>query len=77
MTFESLRARMIESFNCGIFPEPIEFTDLQLEAIATTPGSDLNGTFADASMERSLMRGYDLEAGCGENTWPALALCDP
>lgn len=73
MTFEDLRAGMIESFNRGIFPQPIEFTDLQIEAIATTPGIDLNGTFLDAPMERSLMRRYDLEADRGENTWPAFA----
>jgi hypothetical protein len=73
MTFEDLRASMIESFNRGIFPEPIEFSDLQIEAIATTPGFDLNGTFADTPMERLLMRRYDLDADYGENTWPALA----
>jgi hypothetical protein len=73
MTFEDLTKRLIESFNRFIFPAPLEFTDLEVEAIATIPGIDLNGTFADAPMERALMRRYDLEVDRGENTWPAFA----
>jgi hypothetical protein len=73
MTIENATGRMIESFNCGTFPEPHEFTDQQIEAIAAMPGIDPYGTFADSPLEQSLMRRYDLEESRGENTWPALA----
>jgi hypothetical protein len=74
MTYEHLRERLIESFTRGVFPEPIEFTELQIEAIGANPGVDLCGTFADAPMERSLIRKYDLDTDYEENTWLALAL---
>jgi hypothetical protein len=73
MTFENTTERTIKSFNCGVFPEPHEFTDLEIEAIASISGTDPTGTFADTPMEQSLIRRYKLEAEFGEHTWPGFA----
>lgn len=73
MQLEQVRKQLIESFKSGIFPSPTEFTEPQIEAIASMPGIDSKGTFADAQMERSLMYKYDLNADRGDNTWPEFA----
>jgi hypothetical protein len=73
MRIENTTERIIKAFNRGIFPQPHEFTDTEIDAIATIPGTDSNGTFADGPMERSLMRSYGMDGYPGANTWPALA----
>jgi hypothetical protein len=73
MTFENAANQVIESFNRGIFPAPHEFSNAEIEAIATIRGIDSQGTFADAPMEQSLICEYKLYAANGENKWPVFA----
>jgi len=73
MTFENAANQVIETFNRGIFPAPHEFSNAEIESIATIQGIDSQGTFADAPMEQSLICEYKLNVASGENKWPVFA----
>lgn len=73
MMVERSAEQIMGTFQRGIFPEPHEFTDSEIQTIAKTPGIDKNGTFADAPLEQTLIRLYGLVGECGDTTWPAFA----
>ena len=73
MKHDKTANEIIDWFTRGIYPAPYTFTDQQIESMSNITGIDTQGTFADAPMERALVREYRLNVRQGENTWPGFA----
>lgn len=69
---EVLTMRLLEQFHMGVYPNPWEFSEEEIDCIAGWAGEDDKGTFPPGGDEE-LISAYDLNVASGENTYPKFA----